>query len=374
MAGEPVDVKNRGFDTRAIYAGRDPSCSSMPIYMANTGASFYSRQRNPTTDALEDCVASLEGGAFADTAACGISAITQTFLTLLQTGDRLITHRCVYDWVDTFVHHSAPRLGIDAVQVDMRDLDALKKELQKPTQVVHFEPLANPSMDVLDVPEIIRIAHEAGAKVVVDNTWLSPALLRPLEFGADIAVYACTKYMCGHGDAMGGVVISNDEQFATDFQQTKAIFGGTMSPFNAYNILRGLSTLSIRMRQHGENAFRVAEFLMNHPAVAETRYPGLPGDPNHKTAKSLLKENGYGGMVSFVIAGGEPAQTVFRDALKLCKPWVSLGELFTLVYVRWTEERKGVPEGYIRMSIGLENVEDVIEDLGQALDQTLAKA
>lgn len=144
-----------------------------------------------------------------------------------------------------------------------------------------------------------------------------------------------------------------------------------MSPFNAYNILRGLSTLTIRMKQHGENAQKVAQFLVGHPAVLETRYPGLPEDPNHETAKKLLDDCGFGGMVSFVIKGGESAQNVFRDALKLCKPWVSLGELFTLVYVRKTEERKGVPEGYIRLSIGLEDADDVIADLDQALNKTL---
>ena len=371
MPEPPVDVSDKGFNTRSIYAGRDPSCSSMPIYMANTGASFYSRQKNPTTDALETCVASLEGGKKAITAACGVSAITQTFLTLLKRGDRVITHRSVYDWVDTFMHHSAPRLGIDAVQIDMRDTEALKRELRTPTKLVHFEPLANPSMDVVDVRKVVEVAHNAGAMVVVDNTWLSPALLRPIELGADVVAYACTKYMCGHGDAMGGVVISNNEKFMEDYHYTKAIFGGTMSPFNAYNILRGLSTLTIRMKQHSANAEKVANFLVDHPAVAETRYPGLPSDPNHETARSLFGANGYGGMVSFVIAGGEPAQQKFRDSLKLCKPWVSLGELFTLVYVRWTEERKGVPEGYIRMSIGLEDVGDVIEDLDQALRQTL---
>lgn len=367
---QPVDVSTKGFNTKAIFAGRDPSCSSMPIYMANTGTGFYSRVNNPTTDALEACVKALEGGEYASSAACGVSVITQTFLTLLKAGDRLITHRSVYDWVDTFIHHSAPRLGIDASQVDMRDIDALKRELaDKPTQVVHFEPLANPALDVIDIPKVIDAAHDAGAKVVVDNTWLSPALVRPLSFGADIVVHSCTKYMGGHGDAMGGVVISNEKQFIDDFHHTKNIFGGTMSPFNAYTILRGLGTLSIRMKQHGENAQRVAEFLAKHPAVTETRYPGLKFCPHHETAKKLFGDNGYGGMVGFVIAGGKRAQEVFRDSLQLCKAWVSLGDLYTLVYVRWPEERKGVPEGYIRVSVGLEDVDDIIADLDQALNK-----
>lgn len=368
---KPVDVSDKGFDTRSIYTGRDPSCSSMPIYMANTGENFYSGQENPTFNALEECAASLEGGGRAISAASGMSAITQVFLTLLKSGDRIIAHRCVYDWVDTFMSHSAPRMGIRAVQIDLRDIDALKRELKTPTKVVHFEPVANPSLDVIDVEKVVKAAHDAGSMVVVDNTWLTPALLRPLELGADVVVHACTKYMCGHGDALGGVVISKNEDFIKDLYFERSIYGSTISPFNAYNILRGLSTLSIRMKRHCEYAQTVAEFLDGHPAVKETRYPGLPGDPNHKVAKAMLKDRGFGGMIGFVIEGGEPAQKTFRDALKLCKPWVSLGELFTLAYVRWTEERKGVPEGFIRMAIGLEDVDDVISDLDQALNKTL---
>ena len=365
---QPIDVSDKGFNTRAIYAGRDPSCSSQPIYLANVGKDFYSRHKNPTTTALQDGIKSLEGGAYAESAACGVSAITQVFMTLLQQGDRLLTHKCVYDWVDTFVHHQAPRMGVHAGQVDMRDIDVLKQELrERPAQVVHFEPLSNPSMEVLDVPEIVKVAHEAGAKVVVDSTWLTPVLIRPLEFGADVVVHSCTKYLGGHGDAMGGVIISNDEQFMRDLVFTKSIFGGTMSPFNAYNILKGVSTLTIRMKQHSENAQMVAEFLDGHPAVLETRYPGLPSDPNHQTAKRLFGASGYSGMLSFVIRGGAPAKEAFADSLKVVKRWVSLGDLYSLVYPRWPEERKGVPEGYLRVSVGLEDAGDIIADLGQAL-------
>jgi len=369
MTKPPIDVSNKKFNTRAIHAGHDPDCSSMPIYMANTGAEFYTRGGNPTVCALETCIGSLEGGR-AITAACGVSAITQTFLTLLKAGDRLITHRSVYDWVDTYVYDSAPRLGIEALQVDMRDISALKQALKKPTRVVHFEPLANPGLDFIDVRKVVKVAHEAGATVVVDNTWLSPVLLRPLELGADIVVHSCSKYMCGHGDALGGAVISNDNKFMADFNKTLQIYGGILSPFNAYNILRGLGTLSIRVKQHCANAQKVAEFLARHPAVIETRYPGLPGDPHHKLAKALLGKRGFGGMLGFIPAGGEPAQKVFVNSLKLCKPWVSLGDLFTLIYARWPEERKGIPPGFIRVSVGLEDVEDIIADLDQALNQT----
>lgn len=366
--GQPVDVSEKGFNTRAISAGRDPSVSSQPIYMANVGESFYSRHSNPTATALQDCIKSLEGGAYAESTACGISAITQTFMALLEQGDRLLTHRCVYDWVDTFVYHQAPRMGVQAGQVDMRDLEALKKELAaRPPRVVHFEPLSNPALDVVNVPEVIRLAHEAGAIVVVDSTWLTPALIRPLEFGADIVVHSCTKYMGGHGDAMGGVVVSNDQAFMDTLAFTKSIFGGTMSPFNAYSILKGVSTLTLRLKQHGENAMRVAEFLSGHPAVLETRYPGLPGDPGHALATSIFGTCGFSGMVGFVIKGGWPAQQLFGESLNLVKPWISLGDLYSLAYLRRPEERKGVPDGYIRLSVGLEDVSDILEDLDAAL-------
>lgn len=366
------DVADRGFNTRAIGAGRDATCASMPIYMANVGKGFYSRNSNPTTDALADCIKSLEGGAYGETAACGISAITQTFLTLLKQGDRLLTHRCVYDWVDTFVRFQAARMGVEARQTDMRDLAALKKELaERPPQVVHFEPVSNPSMDVLDVRGIVRLSHEAGAKVVVDGTWLTPALIRPLEFGADIVAHSCTKYMGGHGDAMGGVVVHNDPAFRDGLNRTKSIFGGCMSPFNAYSILKGVSTLTLRMKRHGENAMKVAEMLGRHPAVQEVRYPGLPADPGHEMARAQFgKDGGYSGMVGFVIKGGEPAQKKFAESLKVVKPWVSLGDVHSLAYVRWPEERKGVPPGYVRVSVGLEDAGDIVADLDQALNGT----
>lgn len=236
--------------------------------------------------------------------------------------------------------------------------------------MVHFEPVANPALEVVDLRQVVKLAYDAGAKVIVDNTWLSPALLRPLELGADAVVHSLTKYMGGHGDALGGAVITRDDELFEGLNLTKSIFGGTLSPFNAYNILRGISTLAIRMKQHCANAQKVAQFLASHPAVLEARYPGLPGDPHHETAEKLLEDRGFGGMVGFVIAGGQAAQRVFAESLKLCKPWVSLGELLTLVYVRAPEPRKGVPEGYIRLSVGLEDVEDIIADLDQALNRT----
>jgi len=233
---------------------------------------------------------------------------------------------------------------------------------------VYFEPLSNPGLDVIDVREVARMAHQAGAVVVADNTFLSPALLRPLALGVDVVVHSATKFLCGHSDALGGIVISNDREFIAKLRRGRNIYGGVISPFNAFLILRGIGTLPVRMKQHGANAQRIAEFLAQHPAVAETRYPGLPGDPGHETAKALL--SGFGGLVGFVITGGQAASDLFGNSVKLCRPWVSLGDIGTLLYRRWPEPRKGIPEGYVRMSVGLEDADDIIADLDQALNRT----
>jgi len=356
-----------GFDTRAVHSGRDAAYASMPIYMASTAEGHYTRGGNPTIDALQESVASLEGGACAIATACGMSAVTQVLMNLLKTGDRIVCHRSVYDWTDTFFLEELPKFGIQTVQVDMRDTSALKRALEEPTRILYLEPLSNPGLDVIDVGEVARLGHEAGAVVVADNTFLSPALLRPLALGADVVIHSATKFLCGHSDALGGIAISNDEEFATRMRQARNIYGGVLSPLNAFLILRGIETLSLRMKQHCANAQKVAAFLTQHPAVSETRYPGLAGDAGHETAKALF--SGFGGLVGFVMAGGQTASAVFKDALKLNRPWVSLGDTGSLLYCRWPEPRKGIPEGYVRMSVGLEDAEDIIADLDQALNR-----
>jgi len=358
---------DKGLNTRAVHAGRDPAHASMPIYMSATAGGYYTRGGNPTIGALEACVANLEGGAHAVAAACGMAAVTQTLLTLAQSGDRIVCHRSVYDWTDTFCLEEAPKLGIQTVQVDMRDTRALEAALQEPTKILYFEPLSNPGLDVIDVKRVAALGRQAGATVVADNTFLSPVLLRPLELGVDVVIHSATKFLSGHSDALGGLVIANDEDFITRLRRARNIYGGVLSPFNAFLILRGIGTLPSRMAQHCANAQRVAEFLAGHPAVAETRYPGLPGDPGHLTASEW--ETGYGALVGFVLAGGQAASDVFKDSVKLCRPWVSLGDIGSLLYCRWPEPRKGVPDGYVRMSVGLEDADDIIADLDQALNK-----
>lgn len=361
-----MPTKERGFATNAIHAGKPEAYSSMPIYMSSTSAHFYTRGSNPTIDALEECMAILEGGESGLATACGIAAVTQVLLGLLKSGDRVICHRCVYDWTDTFMMEEAPKFGMDAVLMDLRDLDKLKEALKKETKVVYFEPVANPSMDVIDVKAVVEISHEAGALVVVDNTFITPYLFQPLKFGVDIIIHSATKYLGGHADALGGVVIANNE-IINKLRKTRNIYGGIISPFNAFLILQGIKTLPIRMDRHCVNAQKVAEFLSGHEKVLAVRYPGLSSHPNHDVAISQMSK--FSGIIGFQVDGGEKAAKLFSSKLKICKPWVSLGDVETLVYVRWEEERKGVPDGYMRLSVGLEDVEDIIADLDQALSQ-----
>ena len=365
MEGQLPD--DAGFETKAIHAGRDGDYASTPIYMASTSKFFYTRGGNPTIRELEESIAALEGGRRATATACGMAAITQTLLTLLGAGDRIVHHRSLYEWTEVFLNEEAPRFGIRCDGLDMRDPDALAAALAKPAKVVYFEPVSNPGLDVIDVRAVAEIAHKAGATVVVDNTFLTPVLLRPLALGVDVVIHAATKYLSGHGDALGGVITANDEQIIAGLRRARNIYGGVISPFNAFLVLRGISTLPIRMKRHCENAMKVAESLAGHRMVLETRYPGLAGDRGHGVATATF--GGFGGIVGLAVRGGRKAAEAFRDALKLCKPWVSLGDVKTLVQCREAQADKGVPEGYVRVSVGIEDVRDIIGDLDQALNK-----
>jgi len=358
------------FDTRAIHAGRDPEFSSSPIHMAATSRHYYTRGGNPTISAMEQAVAALEGGAHAVATACGMAAVTQTLLPLLKAGDHVVCHRSVYDWTDWWLRDEMPRFGVETTQVDLRDGDAFVGALRPSTRVVYFEPLSNPGLDLIDLRTIVAGAHDAGLLVVVDNTFLSPALLRPLEYGADIVLHSATKFLNGHGDALGGVITMNDEELHQKIYRSRNLNGGVISPFNAFLIMRGIETLSMRVKRHGDNAMKVAEFLSGHSAVSEVRYPGLESHPDFKTAGGLLPD-GCGGMVGVTIRGGMRGLHQFAGALKLVRPWVSLGDTGSLVYGRQPEARKGIPEGFARLSVGLEDAADIIADLDQALNRAL---
>jgi len=363
---KPSGSGGYGFGTRAVHAGRIPDLSSVPITMAVTGEYGYCRDGNPTIDAMEEAVASLEGASQAVAFACGMSAITQTCYALLRSGDRVVCDASVYGLTRDFLAPAGiGRFGVSTEFADFRDPGGLAAALKKPAVLVYCEPLSNPGLRVVDLRRTADIVHGAGACLIVDSTFLSPALVRPLELGADYVIHTAPKYLCGHGDALGGIVLANSFERIEPLLEARHLTGGPISPFNAWLVLRGLVTLPLRMRRHCENAAAIAEFLSAHPAVTDVRYPGLASDPGHGTAKAQWA--GFGGLVGFTLRGGKPAQDAFRASVKLAKPWFSLGDSETLILCLEANPGQDVPAGCVRVSAGLEDPEDILADLGQAL-------
>jgi len=361
-----------GFGTRAVHAGRNPDLSSVPITMAVTGEYGYCRDGNPTIDAMEAAVASLEEAGQAVAFACGMSAITQTFYSLLRSGDRVVCDASVYGLTRDFLSPSGiGKFGVVCDFADFRDPDALVAALtggsRPPPVLVYCEPLTNPGLNVVDIRRTADVVHGTSARLIVDSTFLSPALIRPLALGADYVIHTAPKYLGGHGDALGGIVLADSFQLVEPLLEARHLTGGPISPFNAWLILRGLVTMPLRMRRHCENAMQVAEFLGRHPAVTDVRYPGLASDPGHAVAASQWA--GFGGLAGFTLKGGKRAQDVFRASLKLCKPWFSLGDSETLILCQDADPARDVPEGRVRISAGLEDPEDIVADLRRALDR-----
>lgn len=347
-----------GFETDAIHAGESETSSSTPIHLGATSNAVYYRTSNPTCAAFEEKVCTLDGGVRSVATACGMAAVSQVLLALLKAGGRLVCHHTVYTWTRELVQTDLPRFGVDVAIIDMRDPASLDAALARGADVVYFEPLSNPLFDIIDTPAVIRAAHAAGARAVVDDTWLSPYLFRPLEHGADVVLHSATKFLCGHGDALGGVITTRDLELAEELVRVRNTFGGILSPMNAYLLMRGMKTLPLRMEQHCRNAQAVAEFLDAHPKVTRVWYPGLPGTRGHEIAREQWR--GFGGMLGFETVD-EPTRQRLVERIELCKPWVSLGDAASLVVGVRTRER------LVRMSVGLETLDDVLRDLEQAL-------
>jgi methionine-gamma-lyase len=348
----------RDVTTDAVHAGEDSGCSSYPIHQGTTNRGHYSRDGNPTIDSVEVKIKQLEGAEFGVAAACGMAAISQTLITYLKQGSRMVYHRCVYDGTIGLVDSVLTPSGVDCVSIDMTDLKQLKKALSKKTDVVYFEVHSNPTLDVVDVAAAVALAHDAGAMVIVDNTWLTSYLIQPLALGADIVIHSATKYMMGHGNGLVGIACGR-KALLEPIQRTRKYMGGIMAPFNAFLLHQGLKTLPMRMERHCANAMKVAEFLNGHPSIKRVNYPGLPTDPGHAVASKQL--NGFGGMLGF-----ETSENTDLD-VKLCKKWISLGDVETLIARYGKDERRGIPEGHYRMSVGIEDPDDIIADLKQAL-------
>ncbi len=353
----PVDEAD-ALMTRVIHAGEDPLSSAVPIYTANSVGNTYARHTNPTVEALEAKFRELEGGAVTVATASGMAAISQTFLSLLKTGDRLVVHTNIFVGVRTLLADFFPDLGIRVDKVDMRDLDQLSHALEEPAAAVYFETISNPHINVIDAPRAIGIANHASVPAIVDNTLLSPHLFRPIEHGADVVVQSASKYIGGHGDAIGGLVTTRDAELGEQIRKARRLFGGILSPNSAYLLLRGLKTLPLRMERHCANAVQVAEWLAGHPRVREVSYPGLPSSPDRERASSFLRA--FGGLMSFRLRNAEDVEP-FKQALLLATVRFSFGEPGTILLTQdWTD--------VIRLSVGLEAPEDILADLQQALD------
>ncbi len=362
-----TSASGRRFSSQVIHVGEQKGYQVTPISQ-DKAAPGYQRPgnlSNPTVGALLRKVMEMEGTQAAVGGPCGMGIISQTYLALLRPGDRVVTHRCNYDWVMTLFREYLPSWGVKVEFVDLADPENLAKSLRaKPAKIVHWEPYVNPTMEVLDTPALIRIARKAGATVVVDNTWLSPYLLQPHRLGADLVIHSITKYMGGHGNAMGGVV-SGKKDLVGKIERAQCWLGGLLRPMDAFLVTQGVKTLGMRMRQHCRSAQMVAEFLQSHPAVARVRYGGLPSW-NRQAGSGSLK--GFGGMLGVEWKKSSVQRNLGRH-VKLMINAGSLGDPVTRISVRREEKERGIPPRYTRVSIGLEEPDDLVADFKQAIER-----
>lgn len=399
LATDSFPHQTKGFSTRAIHAGHDKSdphgALTSPIYMTSTfqfetaeqgGARFageeagyiYSRLGNPTLNELEQKLANLEGAEACLTLASGMGAISTVFWTFVAPGDEILVDETLYGCTFAFFRHGMERFGVKVRHVDMRNPENIVREITDKTKIVYFETPANPNMRIADIRAICEIAHSKGAKVVVDSTYCTPYLQNPIALGADIVVHSATKYLGGHGDLMAGVILSTAEDMEQiRYVGLKDMTGAVLSPMNAFLIMRGLKTLELRMDRHCDNAEKIAAYLENHSKIEKVYFPGLASFEQHELAKSQMSR--FGGMIAFELQGGHSSGLKLLNSMELCKIAVSLGDAETLVehpasmthaaYELEERQQFGIAEGLVRISAGLENVEDILNDIEQALNQ-----
>ncbi|WP_411682498.1 methionine gamma-lyase [Clostridium thailandense] len=394
------NIKEMGFDTKAIHGGHigDKQFGSLatPIYQTSTfifdsaeqgGNRFagqeagyiYTRLGNPTCTEVEEKIALLENGEAAVAAASGMGAISSALWTALKAGDHVVASDTLYGCTFALLNHGLTRFGVDVTFVDASNLEELREALRPNTKVVYLETPANPTLKINDIKEISNIAHKNNSDclVFVDNTFCTPYLQRPLELGADVVVHSATKYLNGHGDVIAGFVIGKQDFInQVRFFGLKDMTGAVLSPFDSYLIIRGMKTLPIRMERHCKNAMEVAIFLESHPAVGKVYYPGLESFEDYELAK---KQMSYpGAMISFELKGGVEEGITVMNNVKLASLAVSLGDAETLIqhpasmtHSPYSPEERlaaGISDGLVRLSVGLENISDIISDLKQALD------
>lgn len=384
-------------DTKNIHVGiktSDPSYGSVapPIYPTSTyifpsaavGAKrfagkergmIYSRFTNPTVEALQERLAALEDAQAALATTSGMSAIITTLMHLLRSGDHVIAHTAVYGGTYEFLQNIAPRFNIKVDFVNFEDLSNIKKKINKKTKIIYFESPTNPLLEVLDIEKICELAKSKKILTVFDNTFAPPPMQYPLKLGIDIVVHSLTKYIGGHSDLIGGAIIGSKKMIDDIFFKTYIFMGPTISPFTSFLAMRGMNTLGIRLKKHSENAQQVAEFLEAHPKVSKVYYPGLISHPYHELAKKQMTQ--FGGVLAFEVKGGYKAGEKLVNSVKLIDLAVSLGAVESLIEhpasMTHSElspadrKKANIKESLIRLSVGLENIEDIVADLKQAL-------
>jgi len=394
-----MEPKKCGLGTTAIHAGTLKNLYgtlAIPIYQTSTfifdsaeqgGRRFaleeagyiYTRLGNPTTTVLENKIAALEEGEAGIATSSGMGAISSTLWTVLKAGDHVVTDKTLYGCTFALMNHGLTRFGVEVTFVDTSNLDEVKNAMKENTRVVYLETPANPNLKIVDLEALSKLAHtNPNTLVIVDNTFATPYMQKPLKLGADIVVHSVTKYINGHGDVIAGLVITNKELAdQIRFVGLKDMTGAVLGPQDAYYIIRGMKTFEIRMERHCKNAKKVVEFLNKHPKIVKVYYPGLETHPGYEIAKKQMKD--FGAMISFELKGGFEAGKTLLNSLKLCSLAVSLGDTETLIqhpasmthspYTKEEREAAGITDGLVRLSVGLENVEDIIADLEQGLEK-----
>jgi cystathionine beta-lyase/cystathionine gamma-synthase len=381
-----MSSKQRGFSTRAIHDGQSPDPATgavnVPIYASSTYVQEeigkhkgyeYSRVSNPTRTALEQNLASLEGGTSAQVFASGMAAIA-ALVAMLKTGDHVICGSNVYGGTPRLFNQVIANYGIAFSYVDTTNPENVRRALQPNTKLVHIETPTNPLMQLTDIRAVADICHERKIDLSVDNTFMSPYLQRPVEFGADIVMHSTTKFLNGHSDGLGGVLICTRPDHQETFAFVQKCTGGILSPFECFLVLRGVKTLAVRMKQHEENGRAVAAYLAKHPRVEKVFYPGLSDHPQHELAKRQM--SGFGALMSFEAGSLEKANSILKR-VRVCTLGESLGGVETLISHPATmthaalgaegRAKIGITDGLVRISVGIEDVNDLLEDLDQAL-------
>ena len=394
-----MEMKKLGLGTTAIHAGTLKNLYgtlAMPIYQTSTfifdsaeqgGRRFaleeagyiYTRLGNPTTTTLENKIAALEEGEAGIAMSSGMGAISSTLWTVLKAGDHVVTDKTLYGCTFALMNHGLTRFGVEVTFVDTSNLEEVKNAMKENTRVVYLETPANPNLKIVDLEGVCKVAHtNPNTLVIVDNTFATPYMQKPLKLGVDIVVHSATKYLNGHGDVIAGLVVTKQELAdQIRFVGLKDMTGAVLGPQEAYYIIRGLKTFEIRMKRHCKNARTIVDFLNKHPKVEKVYYPGLETHPGYEIAKKQMKD--FGAMISFELKGGFEAGKTLLNNLKLCSLAVSLGDTETLIqhpasmthspYTKEEREVAGITDGLVRLSVGLENVEDIIADLEYGLEK-----